>query len=366
MKYAIGRSASKDPHMALREATSQLHNPKLILFFSGVEDFEEYAKKLKELFPNSITMGATTFASFSKEGAFKDSCMVLGIEEGIECEADVLEEVDCYPLKYVKRVERCVSKFNNENNLLCLEMTTALISSEELVLSTLNSVLAKKNIPLFGGSSGDRGRAEKTMISLNGKIYQNACAFVIIKNLTGKIKLYRENIYRPTRHQFIATKVDARKRLVYEYNNQPAALVMAKALGTEVSNLHKYLDSYPLGRVIGNEMYITANEAVQPGNAMTYHARIYKNSKMVLLEPDNYKEVLKRTREQVKTENKKPSLALMVNCLARSMLFEQEGYLNQFAIDMGEALGNYIGFAGYGEQLGEQHFNQTMILAVFE
>ena len=155
-------------------------------------------------------------------------------------------------------------------------------------------------------------------------------------------------------------------KLVYEYNNQPAALVMAKALDTEVSNLHKYLDSYPLGRVIGNEMYITANEAVQPGNAMTYHARIYKNSKMVLLEPDNYKEVLNKTKEQVKSENKKPSLALMVNCLARSMLFEQDGYLNKFAMDMGEALGNYIGFAGYGEQLGEQHFNQTMILAVFE
>lgn len=366
MKYVIGKSAKKDVELAVKEATSQIKNPKLILFFSGVEEFDGYAKKIKEHFPSSITMGASTFAAFSKEGAFKETLMVLGIEEGIECEADLLEEVDRYPLKYVSRVERCLNKFNNHDNLLCLEITTALISSEELVLSTLNSVLSKKNIPLFGGSSGDRGRAEKTMISLNGKVYQNGCAFVIIKNLTGKIRLYRENIYRPTKHQFVATKVDARKRLVYEYNNQPAAQVMAKALDTDVSNLSNYLDSYPLGRVIGNEMYITANESVQLGNAMTYHARVYKNSKMVLLEPDNYKEVIQKTREQVKEENKTPSLALMVNCLARSMLFEQDGYLNRFATDMGEVLGNYIGFAGYGEQLGEQHFNQTMILAVFE
>ena len=56
----------------------------------------------------------------------------------------------------------------------------------------------------------------------------------------------------------------------------------------------------------------------------------------------------------------------MVNCLARSILFEGDGYLNTFATQVGSSLGNYVGFAGYGEQLNEQHFNQTMILAVFE
>jgi hypothetical protein len=56
----------------------------------------------------------------------------------------------------------------------------------------------------------------------------------------------------------------------------------------------------------------------------------------------------------------------MVNCLARSILFEGDGYLNEFAKTVGASVGNYIGFAGYGEQLKEQHFNQTMILAVFE
>ena len=56
----------------------------------------------------------------------------------------------------------------------------------------------------------------------------------------------------------------------------------------------------------------------------------------------------------------------MINCLARSMLFENDGYLNEFAKKMSSALGDYIGFAGYGEQLRDQHFNQTMVLAVFE
>ena len=366
MNYKIARSSSNRIDIAVKEATSGLTSPKLVLFFSGVEQFQEIAVAMKEQFPNAITMGATTFAAFCKEGAFKDTLVVLGIEDGIHCEANVLEDVDKYALKYISRLEKTADKFKNPENTMCLEFSSALIGCEELVLSTLSSVLGKKKIPIFGGSAGDRGRAEKTMIALNGQVYQNACVFVMIENLNGKIRLYRENIYKPTKHYFKSTKVDVRKRIVYEYDHKPAAQVMATALGVTVQELPKYLDSYPMGRVIGNEMYIVANNTIVGQNAMEYHARIYNNSQIVLLEPDDYKSVINATLEKVKQENKKPSLTLMVNCLARSMLFEGDGYLNEFATNVGASLGNFVGFAGYGEQLNEQHFNQTMILAVFE
>lgn len=290
----------------------------------------------------------------------------MGVEDGIECYADVLEEVDRYPIKYVDRVINCVNKFHDVSNTVCFEISTALINCEELVLSTLSSVLEEKKIPLFGGSAGDRGKAESTMISFNGTVCKNACAFVIIKNLGGKIKLYRENIYKESKHYFTATKVDVENRIVYEYDNRPAAKVTAEALNTTVDELPKYLNDYPLGRIIGSDMYITANQMVTKNNGMLYHARIYNNSKMVLLKPDDYRKVNDETINKVKKDIKNPSLAIMVNCLARSMLFEKDGYLDEFAKKMSSALGDYIGFAGYGEQLGEQHFNQTMVLAVFE
>ncbi|WP_069999022.1 FIST signal transduction protein [Cellulosilyticum sp. I15G10I2] len=366
MNYKIGRSSKSDFKAAVAEATTGFRLPKLILFFSDVEHFEGYTKAMGEQFKDSIILGSSTFAGFCKEGAYKSGLIALGIEEGIECYADVLEEVDRYPLKYVDRVTECISKFRDTSNTVCFEISSALISCEELVLSTLNAVLTKKNIPLFGGSAGDYGRAEKTMISFNGKLYNNACVFVLIKNLGGKIRFYRENIYKPTQHYFTATKVDVRNRIVYEYNNRPAAKVVAEALNTTIEGLPRYLDSYPLGRIIGSDMYIIANQMVTQNNGMSYHARVYNNSQMVLLEPDDYKNVIHQTIEQVKREIPKPSLAIMVNCLARSMLFEQDDYLNEFARKMSTALGDYIGFAGYGEQLNEQHFNQTMVLAVFE
>lgn len=366
MKYKIGRSSNNQVECAIKEATLDFKEPKLIVFFSGVENFEAYTKEFKDIFPNTMIMGATTFVGLCKDGAFKESLLVLGFEEGIECYGDVLEEVDKYPLKYVKRVETCVDSIVNTNNAMCFTLTTALISCEELVLSTLNSVLMTKGIPLFGGSAGDKGRAERTMVSFNGKVYEKACVFVILKNLGGKIKFYQENIYKQTAHHFTATKVDVRNRIVYEYDGKPAALEVAKALGTDVKHLPNYLDSYPMGRLIGKDMYITANKEITPHNGMAYHARVYKNAQMVLLEPDAYKVVIENTIEKIKKDVPKPALTLVVHCLARSILFEQDGYLDKFAKQMGDAFGNYIGFGGYGEQLRQQHFNQTMIIAVFE
>ncbi|MGN6715113.1 FIST signal transduction protein [Anaerocolumna jejuensis] len=366
MEYRIGRSRKNQGKEAVKEAVEGLENPNLILFFSDTDNFTEYTIEMKRLFPESIIIGSTTFVGLCREGAYKDTLLVLGIEEGIECYGDVLEEVDKYPLKYIDRVMNCVNRFKNTENTVCFEVSSALISSEELILSTFNSVLMDKGIPLFGGSAGDRGNAEKTMISFNGKVMEKACAFVVLKNLGGGIRLYRENIYKPTKHYFTATKVDIRNRTVYEYDYEPAAQVMAKALNTDIKNLPQYLDSYPLGRLIGSDMYITANQGITDHGGMAYHARVYNNSHMVLLEPDDYKEVLRRTREQVKKDVPNPSLTIMIHCLARSILFEKDGYLNDFAKEMGGTLGNYVGFAGYGEQLNQQHFNQTMVLAVFE
>jgi hypothetical protein len=366
MNHKVGKSSNSDLKEAISEATTGFKAPKLILFFSDIKHFESYTVLLREKYTNCIIIGSTTFAGFCKDGAYKDSLIVMGIEDGIECYADVLEEVNRYPVKYVDRILNCINQFKDITNTVCFEISTGLIGCEELVLSTFNSVLDSKNIPLFGGTAGDYGKAEKTMISLNGTVYDNACVFVFIKNLGGKVKLYRENIYKPTEHYFTATKVDVKNRIVYEYDNKPAAKVTAEALNTTVDELPKYLDGYPLGRIIGGDMYITANQMITKNNGMAYHARVYNNSKMVLLEPDDYKAVINETIHKVKKDIPQPSLAIMINCLARSILFEQDGYLDAFAKGMGKALGNYIGFAGYGEQLNQQHFNQTMVLAVFE
>lgn len=367
MEYNIGMSSRPEAEMCVQEATASLRKPKLILFFSPVEKFEEYSALIHQKFPESICMGATTMVAWSRGSADKRTLKVVGIESGIQCSAGVLEDIDRYPLKYADRVRKCVDEVKNTKNTICLEFTTALLCAEESVLTALNTVLSDENIPVFGGSAGDEGTAKATKVSLNGKVCERGCVFAIIHNEGGAIKVFRENIYSPkTGNILTATKVDSRTRTVFEYDNQPAAKVFARELGVSESQIKSYIDTNPVGRIVGNEMYITANCAVTPEKGMVYHARIYNNSKVMVLKPDNYREIIQKTVQRIKKEIPRPSFSIVCHCLARTILFEKEGYVSEYSGILDTTLGNYIGFSGYGEQYGTQHFNQTMTVAVFE
>ena len=351
----------------MNEVTKQFTNPKIILYYSPSKQFAEYTKLLHEKFPDSVCMGATTIENITKNGAVKQGLTAMALGEGIKACAGVLEDADTYPLKYVNNVKDCVQKISSNKNTICLEFTTAFCCAEESVLSVLNSVLTEHDIPLIGGSAGNDTKDNITYVRLNGKVYQNSCVFALIHNERGAIHFYRENIYKPkTGHVLVASKVDHVKRIVKEYNHEPAAKVFARELGVTDSQISKYFDTNPMGRIFGKHMYITANCAEVDGKGMSYHARIYNNSQVVLLEPDDYRRVVKETMEKIRQEVPRPSFSIMCHCLARTLLFEGDGYMQEYAKTMGTVLGDYIGFSGYGEQLKHHQLNQTMIVAVFE
>ena len=127
MEYNIGIGKSSNPETCVQEATARFRKPKLILFFSPVAEFDKYTEKMHQRFRDSICMGATSIAMFSHDGAEKNVLKAVGIESGIRCSADVLEDVDKYPIKYVERVKRCVVEVRDTRNTICLEFTTALL-----------------------------------------------------------------------------------------------------------------------------------------------------------------------------------------------------------------------------------------------
>lgn len=368
MLYKCARSAAVNPQEAVNEACRDLQNPIFIFFSSGVKNFREYTDILHKKYPQATIMGTTSYLALCNDGVFKGELSLIGFTEGVQCAADVLEEANLYPVRYISRVEQAAGKIGNGgDDTMCFTTMSAFCSCEELVLSTLNSVLRPKHIPLIGGTAADNGSEGKTYVSLNGCVYENSCVFAILRFPGTHIHFYRENIYKPIHGKSVTvTKADPSKRKVYEFNGRPAAVVEAEAFGTTVSGLPSIMDSHPLGRVIGNDVYIVANAAIgKDQKSMRYHARVYDNNQIVFMEPDDYKAVIARTCQKIKQDVPHPKLSLMVHCIARSMHFESENYLGTYAKEMGNILGTYIGFSGYGEQLNEQQFNQTMTVAVF-
>ena len=340
-------------------------SPKLIIFFSEVDMLWFFSQKLQSRYPDAVVIGSSTYVNYNSEGYSHCGASVLAVNSDIEVAAGLLFDIDRHPGMYKAHITNALSGLSSYENTCCLEFMTAFGKGEELVLDTFEEALAGTGITVAGGSAGVATDRKETFVALNGAIYKNTCAFVLIHNLKGKIGLYRENIFKPTSYRFTATYADCEDRVVMEYNEEPAAEILARALNVPVDRLPKELESHPMGRIVDGTINITEADEVYADGSISYFATIYNHTKMLLLETDNIKRVWKETVERVKNDFKEPAFTISINCLSRSRLFENENCFGEF-VNVLRNYGTFIGVSGYGEQLNFVHLNQTMILLVFE
>lgn len=370
-RSVVAISSATDSEKAFQEVTEKIKkecsSPKLIVFFSDSDSFYFYTTKLHEAFPSTTTIGTTTYLSFCSAGICHTGLSAMAINDGIECSSGILFEISNYPKHYFWHIMTAMEKLGSLENTCCLEFCTAFSNGEELVLDTFREMFAEKQIPIFGGSSGpERSDNKITYVSLDGVCYRNTCVFVLIKNLQGKIVFVQENLFKNSGKIFSVTDVDVDKRTVYELDNKPAADVLATALDIPLDELQRTLAVRPLGRVFNDKIFITEPEKIMSDGSISMFAQVFNNTKLAILERDNIQDVWNRTVQEAKSLLPGNSFGFVINCLARSKLFEQEKLIDDYVKTLSENYGNYIGLSGYGEQYNFVHMNQTMILALFE
>lgn len=372
MKRSISvQSTNSDPQEALKEVISQLdcqeQKPVLILFSSDNEPFWMYSQELKKAFPEATVMGTSVCVNLSDKGFSHTGLSALAVYSGIEVVSGIIFEVQRHPMTYLGHVMEAVNSLSSTENTVCVEFTTSFSNGEELVLDTFQEGFGGNHIPLIGTSSGELGESYSSgIVSLDGVLYQNTCVFVLIHNLEGKIHLFRENIFKPTAILLEATDVDCEDRIVYEYNNRPAAEVVSEALKTDVMEHPDILLSHPMGRILEKEIFITESGKVSKDGSISYFSRIYNHTKMAVLETDDLDKVWDETQKNVKDVISNPSFGICINCASRSRYFEKISRMNEFIKKITENTNQFIGFSGYGEQFNTMHLNQSMVLAVFE
>lgn len=365
--FSIEKSFDKSLEVICQKIRSNGTAPLLIVFSSCNKSFHFFSESLHKEFPDTTILGSTSYLQFSSEGNDTNGISLMAVFSGIECKGDVLLDIGRNPLAYKQNINIALKSFSSFENMCCFELMTARSNGEELVLDTLNSVLKDKQIPVFGGTSGccNPDKNSETFVSINGIVYENACAFVLIKNLKGRIFSFKEHLYRPTKNTFRVTDVDCESRTVYEYNGEPAALVVSKVLKTDISNVAEMLVGKPMGRVVGKEIFITEAASVNIDNSISFYSQIYNYSKITLMEMDDIPSVFNRTKREI-TENIQADFMFTVNCLSRTKLFEKKDLLVPFLDNLKSMAPSFIGFSGYGEQYNLMHINQTMILVLFE
>ncbi|MCI8681403.1 MAG: hypothetical protein HFH50_00130 [Lachnospiraceae bacterium] len=351
MKQFYGMSQKGD----LREAVKGLKDPQMILLMSNAEQFETHVRKLEELFPGVPSIGCIGMSYDTR--VVEKGVGLVAFYGGISAAADVLEEVSVMPVKYIDRLQRDVEKVDAaKGDTICLDFCSG---NDACALTTVYSVLKRRGISLVGGT-GDAGR-----VSANGKVYEDAVAYALIKNRGGRVKAYKENIYHKMgNYRFIASKTNRAKYVIGELNGKPAKQVYQSILKVTEQQITTQTFKNPFGRIDGDETCIISIKEVD-GNALACFRQVNDSDVLILLELGDYKRIVKDTIQTIQRDFPKISGVFSVNCLFRYLMFSENHYMQEYLLDMG-TLGNHAGLVGYGEHYNNRFVNQSMTCVVFE
>lgn len=357
----VGTGSAAD---ALEAATRGLDSPEAIIFIAPFDMVEEVSAMLWEQYPQIPSIG-TIGTKFANGQVGDNNIAVLGLFSDAKVRCGLIEDVSECPVTAVGEIKKKIAEVSpGREDTVCLEWCTG---AEEKLVTTFMSCLDEKGIGLAGGTVFGAPEGKASVVAYNGKIYENACVYALIKNTTGKVKVYKENIYKKQEsniHHY-ATKVDIERKALIELDGKPAAEVYSREMGIPKEKIVENVMKSPMGRAVGEEVFISSMMSMESNGTLLNYKRINKNDCIFFLELGDYREIERETRERIKNDMGNVSLVLSVDCIYRYLLYDGKGYIETYVKDMA-SFGNHIGVVTGGEQYNHQHVNQTMVCAVFE
>jgi len=363
MKTFIG-SGIGGASTAVENATSGLYLPSLIIFYAPYDKLAEAASELKRKYPQSQSIGVIGTKVIN--GTSNDNgIVVVGFFDDVRVQAGVIKNVSKCPAVAIPGILNQIAFLKSgEEDSVCIEYCT---NNEENVVTILNSCINGTGIKLVGATAFGTAEGEKPLVAFNGEVYEDACVYAFVKNNTGRVKVFKENIYKKGKDSkpHCATSVDTAARVLKTLDDKAAADVYSTEIGIPKGKIVDNVFKNPIGRVVDDEVFITSIKDVYPGGAFENFKRINRNDCIYFLELGDYRSIEEETRTLINESVQHISLILSVDCIYRYLFYQQEDYFDTYIKDMA-SLGKHVGIIGGGEQFNNQHVNQTMVCVVFE
>lgn len=353
MEQFIGISKNCD----IKEAVQGLNSPKLIILCVSEKDlFQEKVEELEKKYPGVPSIGCVG-QSYGGTQAIEKGILVTAFCGDITGTTNVLTDVSKMPVKRIQRLQQDMGRIGGKtDNIVCIDFCSG---NDECVLTTIETVLSKNHIQLTGGT------AWEGLVSANGKVYQDACAYAIVKNHSGKVKVYKENLYLRTNKKYIITKAIPEKDIICELNGEPFQDVYTRECNVKPDQIGNQTFINPLGRVIGNETYIVSLKGDAGNKGYFCYRKTFPKDVIYFLQIGEIDTIVKETVADIRKDFKHISGIFSINCLFRYLLFQQNHYDKKYFEQM-SALGAHAGLIGLGEHYNGQHTNQTFSCVVFE
>lgn len=339
----------------LEEAVRELRRPQFIMLLSNDRQFEDHVRELEKRYPGVPSIGCVGMSY--QMGVVENGVGVIAFSDGVSAAANVLEEVSAMPVKYIRRLEQDLQQVGGgSRDTVCIDFCTG---NDACVLTTMHTALRQRGVSLVGGTGGE-GR-----VSANGRVYRDAVAYGVVRNLNGRVKTYKENIYHQLgSYSFIASDTDRANYILGALNGKPAKQVYKSILHVTDEEILTRTFQNPFGKVNGDDTCIISIKDVK-GSALACYRQVNDSDVLILLELGDYQAITRETIGQICREFPRRSAIFSVNCLFRYKLFSEHNYMQTYLREMA-ALGNHAGFVGYGEHYNNRFVNQSMTCVVFE
>ena len=370
MNVTCGYSTQKNPFKAVEQATAQITDPKMILYFCPYETFEQITEVLNSKYPNCMICGSSTLVAYHNDMNWDADPNGIGLTvtafgDDFDCVVGAIENVGEIGLEDCREVRRKFDEIGVGENTICFEMMNY-TGMEENALTVLVEALRGSGVEVVGGCAGHEHDEIETAISYNGKIYKNGCVYLFIHSRCGRIDIVRGDICKPTRREGIATDVDVLNRIVYEFDGIPAAEALADELNLSVDELNGKLAGYPIGRYADNELNIIELAEVTPEHGLRAYASVYGGIKYKLLERGDYEKRMDEFCTKMKDNSAEVRFGLFVICTSITHFFLNESWIHNMTKSFDEIVPMYVGMTGWGEQNELNQLNQSMIAILFE
>ncbi len=341
---------------------------KMVLFFaSSTFDPDQTAAQMQTAFQNIPVFGCTTAGEIVTGKMLKNSIVAMAFN------ADIIEDIDIQIVENLSNgdtqgVDHAFANFTQHFNQQVLTMDISqyvgiilidgLSGAEERIMDRVGDLT---NLLFVGGSAGDDVKFEKTYVYANGKAYSDAALLALMKPKI-KFDILKTQSFCELDQKLIATKVNEPERTIIEFNNKPATVAYAEAVGCSVEDAANYFMLNPVGLMVGDEPYVRSPQQIQDQN-IVFYCNVLEDTELSLLEAQDMIADTKQALDNKQTEMGSISAIINFHCILRTLELEAKDLME----DYGQIFADIptIGFSTYGESyIG--HINQTSTMLMFK
>ena len=345
----------------LRESLPPVAFAHLIVFFSPRYAPGETAAAMSAAFPETPFSGCTSAGEITPDGCCTGSIQIVAFERSIfRFVSTVIEDANCAGVEDASHIARRLkSQFVNQcdaANKFALLLTDGLSNHEETLVAAVNWALG--DIQMVGGSAGDDLRFEATALIHNGRIVYNGAILMLVETDI-PFRAFKTQNFDPTPVKLVITAADAERRIVHEFNAEPAALEYANAIGLIPEDLGPFsFASHPLVVKVGSDYYCRSIRNMNPDGSLSFFCAIDVGLVLTVARPTDLAEATEATLSEVDKLLHGTQLILGFDCILRRL--DAENRQMGSRIEQIYQRHKVVGFHTYGEQFNAMHLNQTL------